>query len=246
MTMPLLADGRTAPFYYILKTDFLKAREVGPYAWTIYNCLCYHADQHQKAFPSYQTIAYECGIGKGTVSRNIDALVKAGIITFTTHKTDMGFDRRVYYIARSTTETGVPETSDPVPLTGGGRSTDEGGPVPQAVPNKNHREQESVEQDILLARKARAKKTRCPETIDFTDGMIDYAKEHRLDIDQEWTKCRDHHQFKGTLGIDWQKGFWTWLRNAVVFAKNTESDTTPPPDGYVYADTDVSMRGFRR
>lgn len=96
------------------------------------------------------------------------------------------------------------------------------------------------------ARKARAKKTRCPETIDFTDGMIDYAKEHRLDIDQEWTKCRDHHQFKGTLGIDWQKGFWTWLRNAVVFAKNTESDTTPPPDGYVYADTDVSRRGFRR
>lgn len=73
------------------------------------------------------------------------------------------------------------------------------------------------------ARKARATKTRCPETITITDAMRDFARDNRIDLDSEWEKCRDHHQFRGTLGVDWQRGFWTWLRKAVQFNGSQDS-----------------------
>lgn len=222
MTVPLLADGRTAPFYYILKTDFLKAREVGPFAWAIYNCLCYHANQSQIAFPSYQTIADECGIGKGTVSRHVDSLVRAGLVTFTDETTGLGFNRRTYRIARSTGDTGVPLKGGPCSTEGGALFQKRDEPVPETAHNKIQYNKKKEQKSGYRERSA-SRKTRCPETITITDAMRDFARDNRIDLDSEWEKCRDHHQFRGTLGVDWQRGFWTWLRKAVQFNGSQDS-----------------------
>lgn len=219
MSVPLLADGRTAPFFYILKSDFAEhAGKLGPYGWTVYNCLCFHADQSGKSFPSFATIAKECGIGKASVKRSVDALVKCGLVTLRQEPSELGWTKNIYVLTgRSATEPGVPLETDPGPDRGGARSADDQKPGPLRNRNKIHLEQDSSNKNIY-------RKTSCPESIEFTDSMRAFAKENGFDLEAMWEQCRDYHSFKGTQGYDWQRGFWTWLRNAKKYGEASQGN----------------------
>ena len=69
------------------------------------------------------------------------------------------------------------------------------------------------------------RKRRLPEDWRPTDRHASFAAENRLDTDAEAEQFRDHHTAKGSLMLDWDAAFRTWLRNAVKFRK---PDPEPP------------------
>jgi hypothetical protein len=66
-------------------------------------------------------------------------------------------------------------------------------------------------------RKPAKRKHRLPEDWEPKAGHQAKASELGLGLRLEVEKFRDHHMAKGTLMVDWDRAFFTWLRNAVEF-----------------------------
>lgn len=75
-----------------------------------------------------------------------------------------------------------------------------------------------------------ARKVRLPASWAPIDRHEAFTAEHRLDLGAEALRFREHHEFRGTLGVDWNRGFDTWLRNAVKFRDADAARTAPPQD----------------
>ena len=50
-----------------------------------------------------------------------------------------------------------------------------------------------------------------------TDRHREYAGQHRINLEVEAEKFRNHHAMRGTLGKDWDAGFRNWLVRAVEY-----------------------------
>lgn len=73
------------------------------------------------------------------------------------------------------------------------------------------------------------KKTPVPESFDLTDAMVAWAKSEGANGNlRSVTDCfLDHHRAKGSLFIDWQAAWRTWVRNEVKFSRQAKG---LPPD----------------
>lgn len=127
-----------------------------------------------------------------------------------------------------TPNTGV--TSNLTPVLGRtGKGTGGSEPVPEqptatASPTAVHRARPAASAAKVLPPtptvepRAKAKGTRIPDDYEPTEAMIAKAvAEKGLTRDQvlaETETFKSHHGFRGTLGIDWHKGWWTWINNA--------------------------------
>jgi hypothetical protein len=64
------------------------------------------------------------------------------------------------------------------------------------------------------------KKTRFPEDFRVTMKMVEEAQAQALaDPRKEYPAFRDYHLAHGTLMLDWEAAFRTWLRRAVEYDK---------------------------
>ena len=63
-------------------------------------------------------------------------------------------------------------------------------------------------------RKRPQRRQAIPEDWEPHEHHIEFADEHDLDLKHEVAQFRDHHEAKGSVMKNWDKAFWTWLRNA--------------------------------
>lgn len=68
--------------HFVIDDEYLNgfAKLCGPSATMVYLCLCRHADQGQRAFPSIKLMEEKIGVSKMTVIRGIATLVAHNII----------------------------------------------------------------------------------------------------------------------------------------------------------------------
>jgi hypothetical protein len=83
MAQMQVRDGRPKNFFWCDNIVIDKyARQLGPYALSVYMAMLRHADNRtQSCFPSLKTLAEELGMGKDSVIKAIGALKKAKLIS---------------------------------------------------------------------------------------------------------------------------------------------------------------------
>ena len=75
-----------------------------------------------------------------------------------------------------------------------------------------------------------AKKTRLPDDFEVTQHMIELAKAKGWpDPRSEVEAFKDYHLAHGSLMLDWQACFRTWLRNCSRFNKGHPAIVSKPP-----------------
>lgn len=85
--------------------------------------------------------------------------------------------------------------------------------------NKEKKEREGARADkppASLPKRA----SRLTEDFIPPDSWLDFATSKSLteqEAGQEWAKFRDHHLGKGTLLLDWNAGWRTWVRRAIEY-----------------------------
>jgi hypothetical protein len=68
-------------------------------------------------------------------------------------------------------------------------------------------------------RKAKKRKAALPSDWLPNEGHHSQAKRDGLNVESEAEQFRDHHTAKGSVMLDWNAAFRTWLRNAVKFQR---------------------------
>lgn len=69
------------------------------------------------------------------------------------------------------------------------------------------------------ANASRKRRMQLPDDFKPNESSVESAKEKKLDLNAELEKFRNYHQAKGSVMLDWQAAFRTWLGNAVTFSK---------------------------
>jgi hypothetical protein len=86
------------------------------------------------------------------------------------------------------------------------------------------------EKEISLRDISKKKKCRLPENFKLTEGHLDLAEKNRWpDPRAEIEAFKDYHESKGSLFLDWDKAFFTWLRNAARFKERNYANRQPQP-----------------
>lgn len=67
------------------------------------------------------------------------------------------------------------------------------------------------------AGKPRPRSNQLPDDWQPHDNHRSFATGHDLDLATESAQFVDHHKARGTRMVDWDRAFWTWLRNAIRF-----------------------------
>jgi hypothetical protein len=100
---------------------------------------------------------------------------------------------------------------------------------------------DQISTDHITPSKPAKRKTALPADWSPRSEEREKAVSTGLNCDTEVDAFRDHHSAKGTLMLDWNAAFRTWLRNAVKFARggngqapkvirqSTAEDDEPPP-----------------
>ena len=86
-------------------------------------------------------------------------------------------------------------------------------------PSLNH-------QEPLLVKSSRPKKqSRLPENFQPNTTGIALAEKNGLNLEGELNAFKNHHTSKGSLFLDWQAAWRTWVGNAVKFNANSSKRT---------------------
>jgi hypothetical protein len=80
--------------------------------------------------------------------------------------------------------------------------------------------------------KRRKPETPLPETWEPTAEHKTFAHEQHLDLDHEAAQFRDHHLARDSRMRDWDRAFWTWLRNSAKWRKQHSGSEEKPIAGY--------------
>ncbi len=72
------------------------------------------------------------------------------------------------------------------------------------------------------------RKHRLPDDWVPSDSHRERAARDHLNLDGQAEKFRNHHLAKGTVMLDWDRAFFTWLGNSVDFARNGHTSNKPP------------------
>ena len=70
------------------------------------------------------------------------------------------------------------------------------------------------------------RRTRLKEPLTPTDAHRTKASELNLDCDLEAEKFSEHHMARGTVMLDWNRAFFTWLRKAPEFRRGPSRQAT--------------------
>lgn len=80
----------------------------------------------------------------------------------------------------------------------------------------------------------RSKAVQLPSNWNPSDTHAQFAIENRLDLLRESDQFRDHHLARASTFVDWDRAFWTWIRNAVKYAKPTQAaSSSHDPDAWM-------------
>src|SRR6266568_6774432 len=78
----------------------------------------------------------------------------------------------------------------------------------------------------VAADKPRRRKTGAPDGLEIDTGMRAWAAENcaGIDVDRETAKFLDHHAAKGSLMLDWKRGWMSWMHKAVDYAPRSNGN----------------------
>ena len=97
---------------------------------------------------------------------------------------------------------------------------------PQAKANANHEPVTMNHEPLVTQGKPAKRKTRLPENFEPNETGVEMANKAGLNVRSELAKFVNHHTANGTLFLDWQAAFRTWIGKAQSYA----------PRGYQNAD----------
>ena len=187
------------------------------------------ADLSMEAWPSAAYLSATTGQDRKTVLANLARLREEGWITDTGRR--KGETKQV--IVYELTEPPAPEEHTVDLEESQIWDSPENGTVPlfpDNSPKNGTRNPQNPQSKNIKARvreekekkppKERKIATRLPRDFVPPEAWLVFANDQGFtesEAGQEWAKFRDHHWSKGTLMIDWDAGWRTWMRNAATF-----------------------------
>lgn len=109
--------------------------------------------------------------------------------------------------------------------------------------------QEPLTKEDKIPRQAR--KAKLPDDWQPSEELLAYAAEQGCSDPLDTAeRFRLHHQSKGTLGVNWSKGFQFWCRNQKNFARPQQTNFRPNGPAETHVDGDgqwgARMRGWHQ
>lgn len=87
------------------------------------------------------------------------------------------------------------------------------------------REEKSREEKKVKPRLAR--KTKLPDDFAPNETGLKKARDAGLNVERELERFRDHHTAQGTVFLDWQAAWRTWIGKAVEFGRGKAANADP-------------------
>lgn len=176
-------------------------------------------------FPSLNTIAKDANVSRKTVTVAVKELADLGLVSVQQRRTESGdATSNLYRIHRPEEITTGGVNSIPTP---GINSTPR--VVQNLHPNHMKVEPDEIEPEYDPPKKS-TRKTAAPDAI--SDTARSWARKQGLDdatIEREAQQFLDHHAAKGSRYVDWDRAFYTWVRNSIDWGK-AKTAPTPAPD----------------
>lgn len=91
---------------------------------------------------------------------------------------------------------------------------------------QTHKNEKNVKNKDLVARRRQI-----PSDFILSEKLIQFAKEHGINgnrIKDVFDHFKEHHQSRGTVMLDWDKAFMTWVRNDKKFNPKKQNDFDGP------------------
>lgn len=189
--------------------------------------LANHANSDNECWPKMSYIAERAQCSPRQVSRCVDSLEAAGLVTKKRRRLSAG-RLGSYVFLLPVGQQQLPDIGDQKTPTSSGhpRPVDADDQWTPTAPTTGHprpsppdtsvRTEPSVEPPVN-PKGARKRATQLPADWQPTDKHRELARELGVDVDRERPQFEDHHAAKGSAFKDWDRAFNTWLRNAQKF-----------------------------
>lgn len=188
------------------------------------------------AWPSNATLAHKCQMSPRTVQRSVQALVDLGELEVErqggpSERSDRRPNRyRIVMDGASECHPEAESDSERGDRTAerGDNSGQNGVTLLSSYPSLDP----SLDPSSLVAdgdtpadapAKRRERRTRIPDDWKPNDQHTAWAREQDVDLHFEFEQFRDFHGARGSVMLDWDKAFWTWLRKAKRWSNKSAS-----------------------
>ena len=210
--------------------------------------ICHRADRLTWAcWPSLDCLAWDTEVSKRTIQRRLEELVEKGFISIESRRRDDGTrDTSLITVTGGQIVTLQPPV-DKNGLTSGQKP---GSPVDNTCPpikKQEEQEEQSIggADDFFTAEppaKKNKRRSTMPAEYPMTDRHKKYAVERGLAngyAETIFENFKNHHAAKGTVMLDWDAAWRTWVGNEIKFSAGRVPQNpkqAPPRPGMVYGD----------
>lgn len=195
--------------------------EVSAWAWKVSGlspseklvllCLADHSDRDGVSWPSQKTIAEKTLISRKTVNQAIAKFLRLGLL----EKEPLGGAYPFNQIYRYKLKCNNPVTSGYNPL------------LHNVTTPVTSRYTEPSENRHIEPLEERPRSAAFPPNFSITDKIREVAHKNGWEsLETELEAFRDYHLARGSVFKDWDRAFYTWLRNAKRFKANGSGDMT--------------------
>jgi hypothetical protein len=219
----------------------IEVRVGDPILKNLLMAICHHADRETwSCWPSQDLLAYETEVSKRTIQRKLEELEERGFLRIEKRRNQDGTQAN----SRLTVTGGQAVTLQPPVdrngLTGGQK---QGVPGDNTCPPVKKQEEQEEQEDtrakvpplsLDLFPKVPKKKSTIPKSYPMTNRHKEYAAERGIangHAELIFENFRNHHAAKGTLMLDWEAAWRTWVGNEIKFNAGRMPPRTQQP-GY--------------
>jgi DNA-binding transcriptional MocR family regulator len=214
----------------------IEVRVGDPILKNLLMAICHHADRENwSCWPSQDLLAYETEVSKRTIQRKLEELEERGFIRIEKRRNLDGTQANSILTVTGGQAVTLQPPVDKNGLTGGQKP---------GVPGDNTcppvKKQEEQEEQSLFAPLPKKKRQTIPKTYPMTDSHKKYATDRGLAetyAQNVFENFKNHHTAKGTLMLDWDAAWRTWVGNEIKFSRRPPPAGRPPDQpGRVYGD----------
>jgi DNA-binding transcriptional ArsR family regulator len=231
---------------------FRKVQMDDPTTKLVLVALCNHANHEDEAWPANSVLCQTTGLSKRAVQNSLKKLEEWGLITRVRRSRDNGSDTSsMVYIDLDygwTVKDGVARRAPGAPHARLGVQEVQGEGAPHAPLETTLKQQEEtpiVGVDDFFTAEHLAKKNKRRSTIPAEYPMTDRHKEYAAERGivngravEVFEAFKNHHAAKGSVMLDWDAAWRTWVGNEIKFSKGRMPDPprSPPRPGMIYGD----------
>lgn len=217
----------------------IEVRVGDPILKNLLMAICHHADRETwSCWPSQDLLAYETEVSKRTIQRKLEELEERGFLRIEKRRNQDGTQANSVLTLTGGQAVTLQPPVDKNALTGGQKPGSPGDNTCPPVKKQSEQEEQSLfsaEWKKPTASSVKPKKIKHQIPINFaiTEDHMCFARERNFapaEARLMFEKFKAYHQGKGSLMLDWNACWRTWVLNQVGFRDARDPSNHKPYD----------------